>query len=176
MATAYTLISSVTVGSGGAATVSFSSIPSTYTDLCLFVTSRCEASGDTVFRIRFNSDSGTNYKWSRLLGDGSSVSAQTQSTYGAGYNSSLFGQQTVSTNTANTFSNAQIYIPNYASSNYKSASIDAVTENNATAAQATLWAGLWENTSAITAITLSSEGANDLAEYSTAYLYGISNA
>ena len=176
MATTYTLISSVTVGSGGAATVSFSSIPATYTDLCLLVTARSEASGDTVFRIRFNSDSGTNYKWIRLIGDGSSAASQDQSTYGAGYNTSLFGQQNVSTNTASTFSNAQIYIPNYAGSNYKSASIDAVTENNATAAQATLWAGLWESTSAINAITLSGEGANDLAEYSTAYLYGISNA
>ena len=176
MANTYTLIASSTVGSGGAATVSFSSIPATYTDLSLLVTARCEASGDTVFRIRFNSDSGTNYKWIRLLGDGSSVSSQNQGTYGAGYNTSLFGQQTVSTNTANTFSNAQIYIPNYAGSNYKSASIDAVTENNATAAQATLWAGLWESTSAINAITLSSESANDFAEFSTAYLYGISNS
>ena len=172
----YSLISSVTVGSGGAATVSFSSIPSTYTDLCLLVTSRSEASGDTVFRIRFNSDSGTNYKWIRLFGDGSSASSQNQGTYGAGYNTSLFAQQNVSTNTASTFSNSQIYIPNYTSSNYKSVSIDSVTENNATAAQAALWAGLWESTSTINAITLSGESANDIAEYSTAYLYGISNA
>jgi len=109
--------------------------------------SKCssEVSGDTVFRIRFNSDSGTNYKWIRLLGDGSAVSSQNQGTYGAGYNTSLFAQQTVSTNTANTFSNSQIYIPNYAGSNYKSVSIDQVMENNSGTAYSVFIAGLYSS-------------------------------
>jgi hypothetical protein len=176
MANTFVLIASVTVGSGGAANIDFTSIPSTYTDLLLKVSPRSSVSGDTVFRIRFNSDTGTNYKWIRLVGNGAAASSQNQATFGAGYNTSLFGQQSLSTDTASTFGNSDIYVPNYTSANYKSASIDSVSENNSTTANAALWSGLWEDTASITTITLSSEGANNFAQYSTAYLYGISNS
>jgi hypothetical protein len=76
-------------------------------------------------------------------------------------------------NTASTFSNIEIYIPNYAGSTNKSFSIDAVGENNATAAYAGLVAGLWSTSSAITAISIASTTL--FAEFSTATLYGISN-
>jgi hypothetical protein len=77
--------------------------------------------------------------------------------------------------TANTFSNGEIYIPNYAGSNYKSWSSDAVTENNATSADMSLVAGLTSITAAITSITIAGAAGN-LVQYSTAYLYGVSNA
>ena len=85
------------------------------------------------------------------------------------------GQVNGATATANTFANVSIYIPNYTSANYKSVSIDAVTENNATTAYAFLSAGLWSNTAAITSATITNSSGN-YVQYSTAYLYGIKNS
>jgi hypothetical protein len=65
-----------------------------------------------------------------------------------------------------------MYIPNYASSNYKSFSIDSVTENNGTVAYQIMHAGVWSNTAAITSLTITAAGGN-LAQYSTATLYGV---
>ena len=74
------------------------------------------------------------------------------------------------------FNNIGIYIPNYAGSNNKSFSIDNAQENNITTAYSQLEAGLWSDSSAITSIRLTEQYGNNLVEYSTAYLYGISNA
>jgi hypothetical protein len=78
------------------------------------------------------------------------------------------------TATANTFGNMSIYFPNYTSSNFKSFSVDAVTENNGTAAFIDMGAHLFSDTNAINRITFISAGL--FLEHSTAYLYGISNA
>ena len=171
MATTYKLISSVTVGSGGAADITFSSIPSTYTDLLLKVSLRC-ASTEQWSKLEFNGTSYlTNWNMLYLQGNGATVVSGTQ---GDSYYSVMM---TSSTETASTFGNAEVYIPNYASSNNKTVSIDHVTENNATTAYANLTALRWSNSAAITSIKLSSSsGSNNYAEYSTAYLYGISNA
>jgi hypothetical protein len=78
--------------------------------------------------------------------------------------------------TANTFGNGEIYIPNYAGSTQKSVSADAVAENNsATYIYSALNAGLWTGTAAITSIKLLIPSYN-FVQYSTAYLYGVSNA
>jgi hypothetical protein len=80
--------------------------------------------------------------------------------------------------TASTFSNCEIYIPNYTGSSQKSISSDIVTENNATSALAVLTAGLWLSTSAVTAIQLRPyvQGGGNFAEHSTFTLYGINNS
>jgi hypothetical protein len=78
--------------------------------------------------------------------------------------------------TSNTFGNTSVYIPNYAGSNFKSISIDGVTENNATAALQFFNAGLFKSTSAITSISLTAYNFASYVQYSTADLYGISNA
>ena len=173
----YTLISSVTVGSGGASTIDFNSIPSTYTDLILKLSTRSTAANiATEVRMRFNSDTGANYNWTRAYSDGSSTVSQRGSIIGAPYTSFILGSNTSGANTtSNTFGNSEYYIPNYAGSTQKSISNDAVLENNATEAYAYLAAGIWTNTSAINAISLFTNGAN-FVQYSTAYLYGISNA
>jgi hypothetical protein len=82
------------------------------------------------------------------------------------------GYASMSTDTASTFGNSEIYIPNYAGSANKSFSSDAVHENNATAANAGLSAGLWSNTAAITSVGLSPDSGNFVAN-STFSLYGI---
>ena len=167
MANTYTLISSVTVGSGGAATIGFTSIPATYTDLLVKLSGRNTGAGD-YFTVNFNSSS-SNFSARQIFGNAATVYSFTQTT------AAEAGMLNNSSTTASTFNNAEMYIPNYLSSNYKSFSLDSVTENNATTAYALLSAGLWSNTAAITSITLT-PSANNFAQYSTAYLYGISNA
>ncbi len=167
MANTFVLIASVTVGSGGAATIDFTSIPSTYTDLLLFASTRPDGT-DTWINISFNGST-SNFSSIRITADGSSVSSASAATNFANI---LNGR---SSYTANTFSNGSLYIPNYAGSNNKSFSTDSVNENNATEAVTALIAGLRSNTAAITQITLT-PNSGSFVQYSTAYLYGISNS
>ena len=172
MATTYTLINSTTVGSGGVSSVTFSSIPNTYTDLVVKVSVRSSSSGQGYgLYCRFNNDSSGNYSWIWLRGVGSSAGS------GGNTGSSLILTGLLDTNgdTSNTFSSHEIYIPNYTSSNYKSTTSDNVTENNGTTAFAYMVAGLWSATAAITSITLS-PASDNFVQYSTFYLYGISNS
>ena len=169
MANTYTLIASSTVGSGGTATITFTSIPQTYTDLVL-VHSLRETTNDSTAKVTFNNDTGSNYSLRRLTGNGTTAGSGS-ATYGFLETLCCF-----STNTANTFGNTSLYIPNYTSSNKKSVSIDIVTENNATAAFAYLTAGLWDNTAAITEIDIDAPTSATFVQYSTAYLYGIKNS
>ena len=160
-----TLIASVTVGSGGAATIDFTSIPSTYTDLCLKLSARSTTT-DEYCNISFN---GVTTNLSGIYLYGSIATPTSGSLVPIFYTDS-------SATTANTFGNGEIYIPNYSGSANKSMSIDSVTENNATGASKILQAGLWSNTSAINRITLTHSGTGIFVQYSTAYLYGISNS
>lgn len=166
-------IASVTVGAGGASNIAFNSIPSTYTDLCVKYSLRGDFTAfDRVdLKLLFNSSTAS---WTDmyLLSTGSSVLSNSNGWAGAaGYP----GQINTAITTSNTFSSVEIYIPNYAGSNYKSISVDSVEENNATAARAFLVGGLWSNTAAITSITISPNSDN-FVQYSTATLYGISKS
>ena len=170
MANTYTLIASSTVGSGGAANIEFTSIPATYTDLLVKMSLRSNRSlvVDGIV-MRFNNDTTSgNYTAKRLYGNGSSAASDSPNN----------GMPFMDGNTAtsSTFGNAEIYIPNYAGSNAKSASVDGVNENNATEAYAAIYAYLWSGTAAISSIKITSETADTILQYSTAYLYGISNS
>jgi len=79
------------------------------------------------------------------------------------------------TDSASTFGSAVIYIPNYTSNQHKAVMTDSVSENNGATAFMRMIGGLWADTSAINQITLTAD-TGDIAQYSTAYLYGISNA
>ena len=165
-------IASVTVGSGGASSIDFTSIPSIYTDLVIKHSVRYSSNGDASSYIRFNGDTGTNYKRVLLYGDPAAGSAASVS---ATANSAYGGTVGLSTFTANTFASNDVYVPNYAGSNQKSFSVDGVSENNATLAYEFLAAGLWTNTSAITSISIFPAGGT-FVQYSTATLYGIKNS
>jgi hypothetical protein len=169
MATTYQLISSVTVGSGGAANIEFTSIPQTYTDLLIKGTSRHSNGNGIGEEITFNSNT-SNYSNRNLNGSGSGTGSQT--TLGRFSNIG-----TRSSDTANTFSNFDIYIPNYTSSNNKCYAGDSVMENNATESYQYIIGGLWADSSAITSIIIAPfSGNGNYVQYSTFYLYGISNA
>ena len=169
MANTYTLISSVTVGSGGASTIAFSSIPATYTDLLVKVCARSNnASINDAINLYFNADNTSgNYSCIAVYGNGSNAASYSTT--------QRFGSITANSATASTFGNLDLYIPNYTSSNQKSYSTDSVTENNATTAYPELVAGKWTGTAAINAITMSL-GSGSFMQYSTAYLYGIKSS
>jgi hypothetical protein len=174
MANTFIKIASVTVGSGGASTIDFTSIPSTYTDLCVKISARSSYSSGEGVSMRFNGSSGANYTYKQLYGFGSSVGSYgppSLETYG------FLGTIGGTNYTASTFNSIDLYVPNYASSNNKSFSVDTVAENNsATVNQLDLIAGLWSQTAAITSITLTSYNAANFVQYSTATLYGISKS
>ena len=165
MANTYTKISSVAVGSGGAATIDFTSIPATYTDLLLKVSGR-EATGTSLlFTMQINGVA-TNQTTREVRGTGSAASS--------GTNTITTLDQNGSGTTASVFGSADVYITNYASTTtYKAISIDSASENNATAAYMRLSAALWSSNSAINQLTFYASSGN-IAQYSTATLYGIS--
>ena len=167
MANTYTLISSSTVGSGGAANFDFTSIPSTYTDLVLLTSLRCSNTSSNGVYVDYNGST-SSYSVRYVLGDGSSASSGTISR--------IVQRMVDSNGTANTFANSCTYIPNYTSSNYKSSSTDTVAESNVTSVLMNLDADLWSDTAAINQITVTPASGGNLAQYSTAYLYGISNS
>ena len=159
------LIAKQTVGAGGASSVTFSSIPQTYTDLKILASVR-NTNTNNEFALTFNGNA-TSYSSKVLYGTGSAAASFN------GGSTSMDGNPSIPSNyTASVFSNNEIYIPNYTSSNNKSVSMDGVQENNATLSLAQLAAGLWSNSAAITSITLTAA----LAEFSEIWLYGISNS
>jgi hypothetical protein len=164
----YVLLEKITVGAAGASSVTFSGIPQTgYTDLVVKMSTRTSRS-NTVdgVTVRFNSDTTSgNYSGKRLYGDGS----------GTGSDSSYVALpfMDAANSTANTFGNIEILIPNYTGSAQKSFSIDGVAENNATSVYLGIGAGLWNQTSAITSVTIYPEVGPNIVQYSTFYLYGV---
>jgi hypothetical protein len=172
MATTFTKIASVTVGAGGAANITFSSIPNTYTDLQVNLSARSDAASQDFANtyIAFNGSS-ANYSLTWLGVAGTSAVSYTQSAFG-GANHLFYIP--ASTATSNTFGNSSIYLPNYAGSNYKSLNADGANENNASAIYEGLSNGLWSVTSAITSLAITTQGS--FVQYSTATLYGIKNS
>ena len=159
------LIASYTA-TGSVASIDFSSIPADWTDLCLVLSARStQANVANSCPIAFNgSTSGFTSRF--VEGAGSGTPSSFTSTY-------IIGNVQGTSSTSSTFTSINVYIPNYAGSAYKSFSAETAGENNSTTAYATLGAGLWSNTAAINQITLT---MNNFAQYSTAYLYGVSNA
>jgi hypothetical protein len=168
MANTFTLIASQTLGSS-AASITFSSIPSTYTDLKIFLSARADTSG--VYNDVSVTLTGATYSSGKILYTLNGTSAATYSPGGPGF----FAQSTGTSVTANTFTNCEIYIPNYTSSTGKSLSGDAVGENNATPLIMTLNAGLYTSSGAVTAVILA-PGSGNFVQYTSAYLYGIKNS
>ena len=155
----YESISTVTVGAGGTSTITFSSIPSTYKHLqirALAITS--VVSQGAV--VQFNGDSGANYKYHSLYGDGSAAAA----TNGSGVIAPFFMGGVFSPGSA------VIDILDYANTNkYKTVrSLDGYDANGS--GYVDLTSGLWLSTAAITSITLT---RSTIQQYSSFALYGI---
>lgn len=157
-----------------ASSVTFSNIPQTgYTDLKLVYSGRTDRSGAITSDIylQFNGITTATYSFKRIYGTGTGSPASDGLTNNA--QGGFAGAADGASGTANTFSNAEVYIPNYVGGSAKAWSVDAVTEHNGTGVLTTLQAGLWSGTSAITSITVKDYNAANWVAGSTFSLYGV---
>lgn len=170
MANTYTLISSNVLASS-AASVTFSAIPSTYTDLVLRISARSD-NATTLDSIIYtvNGLSTSIYSYVYLRGSGTAASSALASASGSGL---LAYGADGATATASTFSNSELYVPNYTASQNKQLSWFGVQENNLAAANIAVSGNLTQTTSAISSITLSLNVGPNFVTGSSFYLYGI---
>jgi hypothetical protein len=160
-----------TVGSGGAASVTFNNIPQTFTDLKVVISGRTNrALVNDEANMYINNSSSSIYSSTRIQGDGSGATSTRTSAYSVFIN---WGDVPGASATSNTFGNLEIYIPNYTSSNFKSLILDTVLENNATYGTQSLYSGLWASTAAITSLSFNPRVGPNFVQYSTFSLYGI---
>lgn len=176
MASSRYLISSQTLGSA-TASVTFSSIPSGYTDLALRISARGSGNSVNIYHLVTYNGSATGYSDTLLYKDGTNATPQSQrGTGGAWYSYAGIGLPLpASQSTANTFDNTEIYIPSYTASQYKPASVFGVQETNSTTQYMAVDASLWSNNSAITSITITC-GDQNYVVGSSFYLYGLKNS
>lgn len=168
MANTYTLISS-NVLSASASSVTFSSIPSTYTDLVLRASIRSDAaSGQEVIYINPNSLT-TNQSSTVIEGNGSNGAGSNRTTR-------IETRAVGNTATSNTFSSSETYIPNYNSASVHPISNFGVAENNNTVAVMNAVASLWNSATAISSLSVTLAIGTNFLSGSSFYLYGIKNA
>jgi hypothetical protein len=159
-----TLIETKTLGTS-AASIEFTSIAASFTDLYILLNVRSTRSDLTFSTVQVSFNGLTTNRSRRSLYNASgSVSVD------SGSDIIFVGNSNGAT--SNTFSNTSIYIPNYAGSTAKSVSIDSSTENNGTGIYQEITAALWNSTAAITSVLISASGY-DFVAGSTASLYGI---
>jgi hypothetical protein len=170
----YTLISSNVLASS-AASVTFSAIPATYTDLVVRWSSRADnASAANTNWVELNADTSGNYSYAYIQGGGS---AGVSSAYGVAEAALYAGRQDAANATANTFGSAEMYVPSYTVNQKKPISMDSRQEDNSTEGFAMATATLWQGTAAITSIKIRpNAGGQNFVSGSSFYLYGISNA
>jgi hypothetical protein len=160
----YTPIATTTLGSAQTS-ITLSSIPSTYTDLLVVASIGC-VSPQQAYVIRFNSDSGSNYSWTRLSGIGTGLASSARAssqTYISGFEIGNSTDRGVQTFHLNNYSNTNVFKTGLFRTGYATYHTSAI-------------AGLWQSTSAINSITLSSSGVANLVAGSTLTLYGIASA
>lgn len=157
MTATYDLIAS-NVLSSSASSVTFSSIPATYRDL-IIVVRPISTSGTIIGYLRFNSDSGANYNWVRMSGDGSSATS---------FSTSDNGLELV---VARTSDNGQgiAHIMDYSATDKHKSVLQRLDDPTQTTRA---YAGRWANTSAINSVTVAAS-SNQFASGATFYLYGI---
>lgn len=167
MANTYVKIASVTVTGATAASMEFTSIPSTYHDLLIVYSARTNRAAEVVdnINIGFNGTT-TNLTARYLVGTGTAVVSSTSLNRFGGF-------ATGASATSSTFGNTMVYIPNYAGSTNKSFSVDSVSETNGTTSYQIISAGLWSQTAAISSIAFTSNTSDSFVTNSTAVLYGI---
>jgi hypothetical protein len=160
----YQLIETVTVGAGGAASISFSSIPQTFTDLVVMSSTRSASTGNQLIP---SINGSTAASTRNLFGDGGSALGTTGVTW-IGFGSS-------SSDTASVFGNSFFYFPNYTLTQEKFSSSHSCNENSGTTAYMTIVSARWSSTAAISTLSFSTNGGN-FAQYSTMSLYGIKSS
>lgn len=147
-------------------TVTFNNIPQVYTDLKVVVSARQGGTQNSANAVLYLNGDTALGSFTLLFGNGSSTGSNRVSGYIDGF------VTTAGTATASTFGNAELYIPNYTASNFKSIVSDSIYENNASVADQQFRAILWRSTNAITTLGISATVGN-FQQHSTFSLYGI---
>lgn len=175
--TAFEHIQSITVGSLGASSVTFSEIPQDYRHLQIRgVLKRSDSTNGTYLGVRINSDTGTNYASHYLAGDGSATGS-------SGLSSQSTGLMYASTNTAvdkrpvpgsvaNIFAGFVYDVLDYSSTVKNKTGRGLIGHDSNGAGAIQLGSGLWMSTSAVTSVTLWC-GGDTIGQFSTFSLYGI---
>ena len=170
--TSYESIATTTVGTGGQATISFTSIPSTYKHLQIRAIAKSNWSGNAVsYAMTLNGDSAANYSYHELYGSGSAASAG-----GSASTSYMYAGVILGNSTANAFGAGVIDILDYADTNkYKTSRTLTGADINGTGGYVELMSSSWRSTSAVSSITLSliSGYGTLFSQYSSFALYGI---
>jgi hypothetical protein len=167
----YESIATVTVGSGGTSTITFSSIPSTYKHLQIRYSGHLEGNANDYASLwmQFNSDTGANYSYHRLYGTGSAASSDAATSQTRALTTWIPDNATQSLS----YGASVIDILDYQNTNkYKTIRDLGGFDLNGSGIVA-LFSGLWMSTSAISSISLVSSQSQDFAEYSKFALYGI---
>jgi hypothetical protein len=161
----YTPIATTTLGSA-TSSVTFSSISGSYTDIILVINAKQTATPNRWTTIRLNSDTGSNYSYTSLEGDGSSAGSYRES-------NQTRGAISFKTSTANWGQNT-VHFQNYSNSTtYKS----WLSRGGAADTGVVAIAGLWRSTSAITTILITLEGSGQNFDTGSMFtLYGIQAA
>ena len=171
MASTYTLISSNVLASS-AASVTFSAIPATYTDLVLRCSIRTNNAAIDDSLLIIANGSATQYSSTYLRGNGSTATSARATSDDYIRYPSVDGDNA----TSNTFSSTELYWPNYAGSANKVVSSFSVAETNGTAVNMDVVASLIRNTNAITEIVIDQPSGRNFLSGSSFYLYGIKNS
>jgi len=163
MASTYEKIATTTLGSNQTS-VTFSTIPGTYTDLVMVANTRLVSGVSTNYVVTFNGDTGSNYSLTYLYGNGSVA--------GSGRASNQTNMDTA-------------YLPNYTElgtiiyniNNYSNTTTNKtlLSRSNQAASGVFSYVGLWRNTAAITSMTING-GTNNIVSGSTFTIYGIKSA
>ena len=172
----YESIATVTVGSGGSASVSFTSIPATYTHLQIRGIARTDRSAYFLDfgKLTFNSDSSSVYTTHQFQGDGASATAYAD--INLAYAIINRFTAVASPTPSNTFGACIVDILDYKDTNkYKTIRNLGGADTNG-AGEGGLYSSLWRSTSAISTITIAPGGGTQFNQYSQFALYGIKGA
>jgi hypothetical protein len=164
MASTYEPIATTTLGSNQA-NIDFTSIPATYTDLKIIFNGAL-ATQDAL-SLQFNSDTGNNYSYTRLQGNGSAAGSTRESNIPIAKVALIYSTSITSPD------NAIIDVLNYANTTtYKT----TISRGNSASAFVSSYVSLWRSTSAITSIRVRVDSGSNILTGSTATLYGIKAA
>ena len=169
MPSTFKKIQTITVGSGGVASIEFTNIPQTFTDLKVVVSARTTTAATRGSLLLELNGSTSDFTARALYGEdgnrGSEIPSPTR----------RLGVVPAANATVSAFGNAEIYIPNYTSANFKSISTDIVFEQNSSSVYDLYMTGtLWSNNAAITSLSIK-PASDNWAQYSSVTLYGVSN-
>jgi hypothetical protein len=167
---AYDSLATVTVPSGGAASITFTGIPSGYKHLQLRFfagTNRAAPISRDTFKVQFNGDTAANYSYHEINGDGASVAVSGNASTNFIVSGTAGG--------GGFFGAAILDILEYTNTNtYKTIrSLSGVSDNTGGYGLVDFRSGNWRSTSAITSMTLSVSVGTAFTEYSQAALYGV---